>query len=76
MNKQKRIYGAKTKRRTYTVTDEVHAELQRLGQGNASRGVREAVKSAQGRVMTEDEVREFYSVDGNSINCKCSQPRE
>lgn len=43
----KRPYNTKTKRRTYTVTDEVHAELQRLGQGNASRGIREAVKQAK-----------------------------
>lgn len=43
----KRMYGEKTKRRTYTVTDEVHAELQRIGQGNASRGIREAVKQAK-----------------------------
>lgn len=43
---KKRLYGAKTKRRTYTVTDEVHAELQRLGKGNASAGIREAVRLA------------------------------
>lgn len=42
----KRMYGEKTKRRTYTVTDEGHAELQRLGHGNASRGIREAVRIA------------------------------
>lgn len=42
----KRMYGEKTKRRTYTVTDEVHAALQRLGKGNASAGIREAVKQA------------------------------
>lgn len=43
----KRLYGAKTKRRTYTVTDEVHAELRRLGQGNASAGIREAVRLSE-----------------------------
>ena len=26
-----------------------------------------------GRLYTEDQVREFYSQDGNGINCKCSQ---
>lgn len=43
----KRLYGAKTKRRTYTVTDEVHAELLRLGNGNYSEGIREAVRLAK-----------------------------
>ena len=50
---QKRPYNTKTKRRTYTVTDEVHAELHRLGQGNASRGIREAVKAAQVRTLEQ-----------------------
>lgn len=26
-----------------------------------------------GKVLTPDEVKEFYAVDGNAINCKCSQ---
>lgn len=43
----KRMYGEKTKRRTYTVTDGVHAELQRLGRGNASAGIREAVRLSE-----------------------------
>lgn len=51
--RQKRPYNTKTKRRTYTVTDEVHAELQRLGQGNASRGIREAVKAARVRTLEQ-----------------------
>ena len=40
----KRLYGKKTTRHTYTVTDETHEALKRIGSGNASRGIREAVK--------------------------------
>lgn len=45
----KRMYGEKTKRRTYTVTDEVHEVLCQLGKQasgkrNASAGIREAVR--------------------------------
>ena len=50
----KRPYATNTKRRTYTVTDEVHAELRRLGNGNASAGIREAVKVAQVRKAVAD----------------------
>lgn len=42
----KRPYATNTKRRTYTVTDETHEQLRKLGQGNASAGIREAVKRA------------------------------
>lgn len=42
----KRPYATKTKRRTYTVTDEVHESLRKLGNGNASAGIREAVRVA------------------------------
>lgn len=47
MTQQKRPYATNTKRRTYTVTDEVHEQLRKLGQGNASAGIREAVRLAQ-----------------------------
>lgn len=47
----KRPYATKTKRRTYTVTDEVHEALCQLGERasgkrNASAGIREAVRLA------------------------------
>ena len=43
----KRIYGKKTTRHTYTVTDETHEALKRIGGGNASRGLRMAVDLAE-----------------------------
>lgn len=42
----KRPYATNTKKRTYTVTEEDHEALRKLGNGNASAGIREAVKSA------------------------------
>ena len=43
----KRIYGKKTTRHTYTVTDETHEALKWIGGGNASRGLRMAVDLAE-----------------------------
>lgn len=45
----KRMYGANTKKRTYTVTEEDHESLRKLSNGNASAGIRVAVKSAMER---------------------------
>lgn len=45
----KRPYAINTKKRTYTVTKEDHEALRKLGNGNASAGIREAVKSAMER---------------------------
>lgn len=42
----KRPYATGTKRRTYTLPDDVHAALVKLGKGNASAGIREAVRLA------------------------------
>ncbi len=49
--KEKRPYATKTKRRTYTITDDVHEQLADLGEAatgkrNASAGIREAVRRA------------------------------
>ena len=44
----KRQYNTNTKKRTYTVTPEDHEALKRLGNGNASEGIREAIRKAQG----------------------------
>lgn len=49
--KAKRPYATRTKRRTYTVTDDVHGQLADLGEEatgkrNASAGIREAVRLA------------------------------
>jgi hypothetical protein len=40
----KRPYATNTKKRTYTVTEEDHEALRKLGKGNASAGIREAVR--------------------------------
>lgn len=42
----KRPYGTNTKRRNYTVTSEDHEALRKLGNGNASAGIRQAVRIA------------------------------
>lgn len=42
----KRPYNTGTKKRTYTVTQEDHDALVKLGHGNASAGIREAVRKA------------------------------
>lgn len=34
---------------------------------------RQSHAALHGKVLTPDEVREFYAEDGNAINCKCSQ---
>lgn len=34
---------------------------------------RQSHAALHGKVLTPDEVREFYTEDGNAINCKCSQ---
>jgi len=43
---KKIMYGSGTKKRTYTVTQEDHDALVKLGNGNASAGIREAVRKA------------------------------
>lgn len=45
----KRIYNAGTKKRTYTVTEEDHENLVKLGNGNASAGIRVAIRMASGK---------------------------
>jgi len=57
----KRPYATNTKKRTYTVTAEDHEALRKLGNGNASAGIRVAVKlSAErgevcGRLKSESD---------------------
>jgi hypothetical protein len=46
MKNTKRPYATNTKRRTYTLPDDVHTALVKLGKGNASAGIREAVRLA------------------------------
>ena len=42
--KQKRIYGADVKRRNICITDEDYAFLRKVGNGNASAGIRELIR--------------------------------
>lgn len=56
MTKPKRPYATNTKRRSVTITEPDWKALKKLGNGNASAGIREAIRMS-GRTMYENRKR-------------------
>lgn len=55
------------------VAEELGVEMGLMWFSALSPTTRQSHAERHGRVYTSDEVRDFYSEDGNGINCKCAQ---
>lgn len=70
------IIGAMRRGRTEqaeATAEELGVEIGLMWFSALSPTTRQSHAERHGRVYTPDEVRDFYSEDGNGINCKCAQ---